>query len=949
MEEKALGYVVSETHWDREWYLTFQEFRKWLVRLIDNLLDETGKHQGFRGFMLDGQTLVLEDYLQVRPQNREALKRLIQTDKIQIGPWYVLADEFLESGEALIRNLLLGHKICNEFGNTMKVGYVPDTFGHIAQLPQILQGFNIDYGYGFRGYPPLFGNHTEYKGHNDDTPLEHYWGAPNTKWKILMLHHITGYSNMSNACVSPMIEDGHKIFVTGISKVADAFHRLKARQRSNLYLFMNGSDHLEPEFDIPAFIEFFNNEEDIQEEIPVKLKHATLAEYFNHLDEKDLDLPLLTGEWRGSMYTQVTPACISTRMYLKQQNFECQRELEKYAEPLSTFAWMLGGTYDYDLLWESWRWTIKNHPHDSICGCSLDRVHDDMETRFDWALDIAKDMSLNSIGEITTGINDKKLINDLKQKHDLDTNAYDVITVFNPIIANGDRCQIAEGIIQVNPKYTYRLFKSDGTEVDDFLLIPIEDYRMLEGGQYYYKKFHNTYSCGKLIIPISDLPHCGYSTYLLAGSESENGNSESLPRQQHTNVLDSEFLGKNITVTFNPNGSFDIQDNKTGAVYRQLNLFEDMADDGDEYDYAPLENEKPLLSHNLEAKFELLEQNAVRSVIKTTIEFPIPEGLIDINPTTRKRSESLVKLRIMSSVKIYKDSDTVEIVSKFDNIAKSHRLRALFPTGLDTKYSHADDHFTVMKRTVELPRDDGWFQDMQGIYHQDTFIDLNDGKRGLAVFNRGLPEYEIVKRDFEAQEQKGNVIALTLVRGVEWLSQRGHLGRKSGLNGPNLRTPGAQCLRKFSFEYAVHPHRGDWNQGNVYRHAYSYVFPPRTFDKKQIRNLRIEHLNDNPAEWSMLSMDNDKIVLSALKRPEQDLKGADENGLIFRCFNPTNQTQKSNIIFGKKCSTIWHAKLCEQSTSEIDFKIQGKTTNFSIELKPHEIYTLHIVIEKKSK
>lgn len=115
---KNFGYVVSETHWDREWYLTFQEFRKWLVKLIDRLINETDSHPNFRGFMLDGQTLVLEDYLEIRPYNEERLRKLILKDKIQIGPWYVLADEFLESGEGIIRNLLLGHKIGKKFGNS---------------------------------------------------------------------------------------------------------------------------------------------------------------------------------------------------------------------------------------------------------------------------------------------------------------------------------------------------------------------------------------------------------------------------------------------------------------------------------------------------------------------------------------------------------------------------------------------------------------------------------------------------------------------------------------------------------------------------------------------------------------------------------------------------------------------------------------------------------------
>jgi len=133
-------FIVSHTHWDREWYLPFQEFRIRLVKLIDKLLDILAKDAGYRHFTLDGQTIILEDYLAIRPERRKELERYVREGRLLIGPWYVLADEFLVSPEALIRNLMLGHRLAEEFGAVMKVGYIPDSFGHISQLPQILQG-----------------------------------------------------------------------------------------------------------------------------------------------------------------------------------------------------------------------------------------------------------------------------------------------------------------------------------------------------------------------------------------------------------------------------------------------------------------------------------------------------------------------------------------------------------------------------------------------------------------------------------------------------------------------------------------------------------------------------------------------------------------------------------------------------------------------------------------
>ena len=142
--------LVSHTHWDRAWYCTFQEYRIRLVRLVDRLLDILEHDPGFQVFMLDGQMSVLEDYLDVRPENAGRLQTLCRSGRVQVGPWYVLADEFLVSPEALIRNLMVGRRMGQPYGGVMSIGYVPDGFGHIAQLPQIFRGFGMDSAFFWR-------------------------------------------------------------------------------------------------------------------------------------------------------------------------------------------------------------------------------------------------------------------------------------------------------------------------------------------------------------------------------------------------------------------------------------------------------------------------------------------------------------------------------------------------------------------------------------------------------------------------------------------------------------------------------------------------------------------------------------------------------------------------------------------------------------------------------
>ena len=305
--EHYRGIVVSETHWDREWYLSFQEFRKWLVKLIDDLLDKLPVTPDYKSFMSDGQTVVLEDYLQIRPERRQELTDLIQQKRIIIGPFYVLADEFIESGEGIIRNLMLGHKISESFGvQPMKVGYVPDTFGHIAQMPQILRGFGINSMYYFRGYPPLFGNHEEYEGMNDQTSLEHFYAAPDGT-TVLALHHILGYGNAAGIAESPT-NDPIFPYLNAIFRFGETFGRVTPRIQSDILLFMNGSDHRMAEWLLPDLIERWNSEPELQEDFPMSLEHGTLEQYFGEIQkmiDEGLELPTISGEARGSMYTQV--------------------------------------------------------------------------------------------------------------------------------------------------------------------------------------------------------------------------------------------------------------------------------------------------------------------------------------------------------------------------------------------------------------------------------------------------------------------------------------------------------------------------------------------------------------------------------------------------------------------------------------------------------------------
>ena len=234
MTEQLNIILVPHTHWDREWYLTFQQFRARLVHTIDKLLDILDRDSNFTYFMLDGQTIVLDDYLEVQPEQEERLKKYTRAGRINVGPWFIQPDEFLVSGESLIRNLQVGLQRAAEFGEPMRIGYVPDCFGHIAQLPQILQGFGIDNAVFWRGVGA------------EARKSEFLWAAPDgTRVLVIHLADALGYSN---ARMMPLAPDEF------VSRVKLLTAQILPKATTDTLLFMNGSDHLEPQDGLPEAI-----------------------------------------------------------------------------------------------------------------------------------------------------------------------------------------------------------------------------------------------------------------------------------------------------------------------------------------------------------------------------------------------------------------------------------------------------------------------------------------------------------------------------------------------------------------------------------------------------------------------------------------------------------------------------------------------------------------------
>ena len=374
--------VYTHTHWDREWYRPFQEFRLRLIDVMDHVIDDLSNGR-LNQFYFDGQTIALEDYLEVHPARKKQILDLIKDKKLMIGPWYVLADEFLVSGESLIRNLLVGINDAKSFGCNDFIGYLPDAFGHSSDIPRILDSFDINNAVVWRGA----GNQKS----------EFLWKSEDGS-SVVATYLVEGYfQDILNQTYS--IEEKTK-------KIGKFLNKIKKFAASDIILLPAGGDHLAPAPDTNRQIDEINKHIN-----NYHLISGSLFDYMNIIENKNLTLTEKTGELRDNSRNFILPGTLSTRLYLKQSNARSTWKLSRLAEPLQAFLEETGiSSSRKNELEYAWKLLMQNHPHDSICGCSVDEVHNEMMSRFAQVDQISDGLIARNLHELAQRTERGKLI-----------------------------------------------------------------------------------------------------------------------------------------------------------------------------------------------------------------------------------------------------------------------------------------------------------------------------------------------------------------------------------------------------------------------------------------------------------------------------------------------------------------------------------------------------------
>jgi mannosylglycerate hydrolase len=909
--------VVSNTHWDREFRRTFEKTRRRLLTMMDVTLDILEKDLDYVSYTMDGHSIMIDDYLEMRPERRGLIERLVQSRRLILGPYYTLPEEFSIGQEPLVRNFLRGRSTVEKYGGKVgTVAYTPSSWGQTGQLPQILAEFGQKYMMFYRGVS------------HDEVDAEWIWEAPDgtriTASRFAIYCRYNWYYQVHRAVTAGAVfEKGYdwdehdEVAVRIADGLAgeDLAFDLQAPELNYDKSKLKGAilDMIEREgrhFTTPVFLAMHGHDisvahplesqiiKDAQELLKGKytIEHTDL-EGFWAAAEKFLDrdkMAVLKGERRSylkqGMWTFLFPGTVSARTYLKQKDFSATARLVYYAEPLASLAASLGMEYPKAYLERGWGVLMSNHTHDANGGCAPDAVCEEIAGRYAKASDIGDIVTEDAMCHIAKNLSPDGLPKGAMQ-----------LIVFNPLPFERDvivpvdlevpahlRAKAAR-LVSASDRDVARQpisFEKSSSFVDSIWEVP----RIVNSDRL---KFH---------AKLSKLPGLGYRTYAIVPEPQSLRSRGSIVTNDTT--LENEFLRASV----HPNGTVALVCKKTGRAYQGLNYLTSQGECGNAWKHVAPAADRKYSSLGARANVCVKESGPLVGTIGVAYDFEIPADYGDGNG----RSEYLTKVSVQVDYCLRQGSERLEVTVRLNNTAKDHWLRANFPSGIETNHSTSDTHFDVISRPIALPDSTGWVEEAFGTHPLQTFVSLDDRKDCLALLPQGLFEYE-------ALEDDSRTLSLTLLRAcrIKLAVSEEKL--------TELPDTGIQCLGEQTFRYSIFAGAGDWRQNALLSLAADANTPVRAIMTSRGHGTL-------PLESSLFTLDNTVLHVSAVKQAE------DGDGLIVRLFNPCETPQEACLAFGR---TIQSASRCLMDESVLQ-PLTPAGNNLPLSIAPKKIFTVRV-------
>jgi hypothetical protein len=663
---------------------------------------------------------------------------------------------------------------------------------------------------------------------------------------------------------------------------------------------MDGMDQAHPYPRTPEIIKLAN-----QLQPDDTYLHSSFFDYIQAVKANAKDLKVLKGEFRYPMveglWQNLYPGMLSARMYLKQQNRLCEAKLQKNADTWAAMAHILGMEFPEGILKLAWKYLLANQAHDSIAGCGVDMVHEDVEYRNRQVLHLANTVCHRSIAHIIKNINCCNF-----PKGSI------CLAVFNP--TQFKRSEVVTPVIDL-PEEAQATWLSVEDEAGNE--IPVQLFRSFDFTPIVNNPFDfplpyksSRFHCA---LQVNNIPGLGYKTFLIKPQSGHKKNKGTL--SPLANTMENEFLKIEIL----KDGRLNITQKETGICYYGLLFFEDQSEVGDHSTSRPADNDEIITS--IGSASEILRvldgPLVVRYQIKTSLMLPrnaLPDG--------SRRNPDKVAYLITSYVTLKKGSPFLEVRTEVNNQINDHKLRVMFPSGYrNSTKSYSETHFAITRRDIRLPDTSTWKEPMLPYYPQYMFCGIEDEESGLAIFNTGLPEYAV-------HEDKYKTIGLTLLRTYRFPI----IGANPEESTTDETQVMCQCLRPFIFNYAIYPYAGNWEKGKVIRYANQFNLALR------LNQIGVS-CGNLPPTMAFINIEPEQLILSAVK------KSSRTDGLIIRLFNPTEKKIRGKITIFRLIHRANWVDMNEKFLS----KANHNKNSIPITAAKNKILTLEVILEKLSK
>ncbi len=767
---------MPHTHWDREWYSPFQAMRLRLVEVLDELLDLLEADPTYANFLLDGQLAAVDDYLALRPDAEARLRRLAATGRVTVGPWYVLPDEFCVSGETLVRNLEMGLARAADFGGAMEVGYLPDMFGHVAQMPQLLRLAGFDHAVVWRGVPSAV----------DRTAF--WWVAPDGS-RVRAEYLPVGYGN------GTAVPDDARLLLGRVRAHVEEVADLLGPDAP--LLWMNGADHQQPQHFLGRVVAEANAAQN-----DFRLAITSLPAYLAAAPTDGL--PTWKGELRSGARASLLMGVLSNRVDVKQAAARAERSLERRAEPLSAL-FVPAHQWPATALGLAWAEVVRNAAHDSSCACSADEVVDAVLHRYAEARQVGDGLADRALGALGASLatGGPVAVNPTSRRR----------SGLVELVADGPTPEGTQAVSTHPAGLTERILA--GAEVGTAIgqarnqavaagasVIAVEMNHDDKGFAVVVRTgitatpgvdttsalselYARAGACGRdpvhlrvehgavsrSLARVDDVPAFGWRAWA-------RGPLSVAPVTAAGNVLDNGL----VRVEVDPDdGTFGVVDESAeqGPV-SGLDRLVDGGDAGDTYNWSPPEDDT-VIDRPENVAVEVLESGPLRAALEVTRRFIWPEQIVEDRRCGARPVEVVTRLEVHAGERL------VRVTTTLDNTCRDHRLRSWFPLPEAVIGSTAECAFAVVERGTEA--EGGPHEMGLATFPSRRFVSAG----GLTLVHEGLLEYESVD---------GATLALTLLRCVGQLSGT-DLRTRPQPAGPPVPVEGAQMQGRRVLRYCV--------------------------------------------------------------------------------------------------------------------------------------------------